>query len=80
MAIRFTSYEWYKQLLADDDGMVTGRSTFLGMCNSASAKLSLFSCVLVILFESRDTHPQSPDYIDVSQLGCPPVSPRPSLS
>ena len=31
MAIRFTSYEWYKQLLADKDGMVSGRSTFLGM-------------------------------------------------
>lgn len=32
MAIRFTSYEWYKQLLADSQGNVTGQSTFLGMC------------------------------------------------
>jgi len=31
MAIRFTSYEWYKQLLADGQGNVTGQSTFLGM-------------------------------------------------
>ncbi|MCJ1392666.1 hypothetical protein MMC18_005536 [Xylographa bjoerkii] len=31
MAIRFTSYEWYKQLLADKEtGAVSGRSTFLG--------------------------------------------------
>lgn len=30
MAIRFTSYEWYKQLLADKDGVVTSRATFLG--------------------------------------------------
>jgi hypothetical protein len=30
MAIRFTSYEWYKQLLADKDGKVSGRATFLG--------------------------------------------------
>lgn len=30
MAIRFTSYEWYKQLLADTKGNVTGQSTFLG--------------------------------------------------
>lgn len=30
MAIRFTSYEWYKQLLADDKGVVSGRATFLG--------------------------------------------------
>jgi len=29
MAIRFTSYEWYKQLLADKDGMVSGQATFL---------------------------------------------------
>jgi hypothetical protein len=31
MAIRFTSYEFYKQMLADKDGMVTSKSTFLGM-------------------------------------------------
>jgi solute carrier family 25 citrate transporter 1 len=29
MAIRFTSYEWYKQALADKDGMVSGKATFL---------------------------------------------------
>lgn len=31
MAIRFTSYEYYKQLLADDAGNVSGKATFLGM-------------------------------------------------
>lgn len=30
MAIRFTSYEWYKQLLANKDGVVTSQATFLG--------------------------------------------------
>jgi solute carrier family 25 citrate transporter 1 len=30
MAIRFTSYEWYKQLLADKDGLVSGKATFVG--------------------------------------------------
>ena len=30
MAIRFTSYEWYKQALANEDGIVTARATFLG--------------------------------------------------
>jgi len=30
MAIRFTSYEWYKQLLADKGGHVTGQATFFG--------------------------------------------------
>jgi solute carrier family 25 citrate transporter 1 len=30
MAIRFTSFEWYKKLLADDAGHVNGRGLFLG--------------------------------------------------
>lgn len=30
MAIRFTSYEWYKQLLANKDGQVSGPGNFLG--------------------------------------------------
>lgn len=30
MAIRFTSYEWYKQLLADENGVVSSRGTFVG--------------------------------------------------
>lgn len=30
MAIRFTSYEWYKQALANDDGQISGQATFLG--------------------------------------------------
>jgi len=30
MAIRFTSYEWYKQLLADKDGRVSSKATFVG--------------------------------------------------
>jgi solute carrier family 25 citrate transporter 1 len=32
MAIRFTSYEWYKQLLADKEGNVASKSTFMGTC------------------------------------------------
>lgn len=31
MAIRFTSYEWYKQLLANENGTVSSQATFLGM-------------------------------------------------
>lgn len=30
MAIRFTSYEWYKQLLASEDGAITSSGTFVG--------------------------------------------------
>ena len=41
MAIRFTSYEWYKQLLADKEtGSVSGRATFFGI----PAIYSLFLC------------------------------------
>ncbi len=32
MAIRFTSYEWYKQMLADrETGAVSGQATFFGI-------------------------------------------------
>jgi solute carrier family 25 (mitochondrial citrate transporter), member 1 len=31
MAIRFTSFEWYKRLLVDKDtGIVSGKATFVG--------------------------------------------------
>lgn len=33
MAIRFTSYEWYKQALANEQGLVTSKATFLGTSN-----------------------------------------------
>lgn len=36
MAIRFTSYEWYKQLLANKEGQVTGQATFFGKCQPLS--------------------------------------------
>ena len=32
MAIRFTSFESYKQMLADDSGVVNARGTFMGEC------------------------------------------------
>jgi len=42
MAIRFTSYEWYKQFLANSDGVVTSKGTFLGRCDLPTQK-SLFA-------------------------------------
>lgn len=34
MAIRFTSFEAYKQLMADKEtGVVSSKATFLGMCS-----------------------------------------------
>lgn len=36
MAIRFTSYESYKGMLADENGHVTSKATFLGECRAYS--------------------------------------------
>jgi solute carrier family 25 citrate transporter 1 len=40
MATRFTSYEYYKQLLADSEGKVSSKSTFLGTVNLPSNQSS----------------------------------------
>lgn len=38
MAIRFTSYEWYKQMLANKEtGHITSKSTFLGTISRREA-------------------------------------------
>ena len=36
MAIRFTSYEWYKQALASRDGHISGQATFFGKASCMS--------------------------------------------
>lgn len=42
MAIRFTSYEWYKQLLADGNNeSFSGRTTFLGAVDDADQAIAL---------------------------------------
>jgi len=40
MAIRFASFEQYKSLLADKDGKVSSKATFLGVSNSITTKLA----------------------------------------
>jgi solute carrier family 25 citrate transporter 1 len=40
MATRFTSYEWYKQMLADQDGNVNSKATF--MCKFEIIPLGVF--------------------------------------
>ena len=39
MAIRFTSYDWYKQALADKEGNVSSKSTFMGTLGSSLLEL-----------------------------------------
>ena len=43
MAIRFTSYEWYKQLLANKEGDVTGQATFFGTSTFDTIPVKTFS-------------------------------------
>jgi hypothetical protein len=72
MAIRFTSYEWYKQLLADKEGMVSGGSTFSGK-QEQSAPLENFH---------RNKSLSSWRFLetkaDIPQLDLPQVSQKPS--
>jgi solute carrier family 25 citrate transporter 1 len=53
MAIRFTSYEWYKQLLANKDGVVTSQATFLGtLPYPARDRLDFFFCSFLLIYDS----------------------------
>lgn len=45
MAIRFTSYEWYKQLLADKEtSMVSSTGTFFGNKAYSCLKIEMAKC------------------------------------
>lgn len=62
MAIRFTSYEWYKQLLADKDGKVSGQATFFGTCF-----FSLFTWEFCAFRRLGETFPGSANEKDACQ-------------
>jgi solute carrier family 25 citrate transporter 1 len=55
MAIRFTSYEWYKQLLADPKGNVSGQSTFLGTYTSSSPRCNFGIVVPLAILTLRES-------------------------
>ena len=55
MAIRFTSYEWYKQLLANKEtGAVSGQATFFGPCNPHP---KLFKAIQVDIIRTQPASP-----------------------
>ena len=62
MAIRFTSYEWYKQMLASDEGAVSGSGTFLGRCCSKD--------MIPFLLESLDRFPHVPNAMEPQKCDC----------
>lgn len=67
MAIRFTSFEWYKQLLADPTtGSVTGRATFLaGLAAGVTEAVAVVTPMEVIKIRLQAQHHSLADPLDI---------------
>lgn len=66
MAIRFTSYEWYKQILADKDGNVTGKATFTaGLAAGVTEAVAVVTPMEVIKIRLQAQHHSMADPLDV---------------
>ncbi|OCK81073.1 mitochondrial uncoupling protein 2 [Lepidopterella palustris CBS 459.81] len=66
MAIRFTSYEWYKQLLADKDGRVSGQSTFMaGLAAGITEAVAVVTPMEVVKIRLQAQHHSMADPLDV---------------
>jgi len=67
MAIRFTSYEWYKQLLANKEtGVVSGKSTFLaGLAAGVTEAVAVVTPMEVIKIRLQAQHHSMADPLDI---------------
>jgi solute carrier family 25 citrate transporter 1 len=66
MAIRFTSYEWYKQALAKDDGVVTGGSNFLaGLAAGVTEAVAVVCPMEVVKIRLQSQYHSMSDPLDV---------------
>ncbi|MCJ1400951.1 Mitochondrial succinate-fumarate transporter [Xylographa trunciseda] len=67
MAIRFTSYEWYKQLLADKEtGAVSGRATFLaGLAAGITEAVAVVTPMEVIKIRLQAQYHSMADPLDI---------------
>ncbi|KAB2578354.1 hypothetical protein BFW01_g8796 [Lasiodiplodia theobromae] len=66
MAIRFTSYEWYKQLLAKSDGTVSGQATFLaGLAAGVTEAVAVVTPMEVVKIRLQAQHHSMADPLDV---------------
>jgi solute carrier family 25 citrate transporter 1 len=67
MAIRFTSFEWYKQLLADKStGAVSGQSTFLaGLAAGVTEAVAVVTPMEVIKIRLQAQHHSMADPLDI---------------
>jgi len=66
MAIRFTSFEWYKKLLANPDGTVASRSTFLaGLAAGVTEAVAVVTPMEVIKIRLQAQHHSMSDPLDI---------------
>lgn len=66
MAIRFTSYEWYKQLLADKDGRIHGGGNFLaGLAAGVTEAVAVVCPMEVVKIRLQAQHHSMADPLDV---------------
>lgn len=66
MAIRFTSYEWYKQLLANKDGQITGGANFLaGLAAGVTEAVAVVCPMEVVKIRLQAQHHSMSDPLDI---------------
>lgn len=66
MAIRFTSFESYKQMLADQNGIVTGKATFFaGLAAGVTEAVAVVTPMEVIKIRLQAQHHSMADPMDV---------------
>ncbi|PHH83253.1 hypothetical protein CDD82_2673 [Ophiocordyceps australis] len=66
MAIRFSSFEWYKQLLADDAGHVSGRATFVaGLAAGVTEAVAVVTPMEVVKIRLQAQHHSMADPLDI---------------
>lgn len=66
MAVRFTSYEWYKQLLASQDGTVSGGANFMaGLASGVTEAVAVVTPMEVVKIRLQAQHHSMSDPLDV---------------
>ncbi|KAH0362307.1 hypothetical protein KCU65_g8120, partial [Aureobasidium melanogenum] len=66
MAIRFTSYEWYKQALASNTGEITSKATFLaGLLAGVTEAVAVVTPMEVVKIRLQAQHHSMADPLDV---------------
>ncbi|KAK4941161.1 Mitochondrial succinate-fumarate transporter [Elasticomyces elasticus] len=73
MAIRFTSYEWYKQFLANKDGVVTSQATFLaGLGAGVTEAVAVVTPMEVVKIRMQAQYHSLSDPLDVPKYRSAP--------